>query len=118
MTLTLHCYDDADGKPPYNVPVLLELEGGAYRTTTWRWRRDPFEDEWDNHGQSVRERVLRWAHLPSGDPEKDRRRAERHIKTQVSKLTEQAAKAFTEQVRPAIEAALQAALAPTPDEDD
>ena len=32
MTLTPHFYDDADGKPPYNVPVLLELEGGAYRT--------------------------------------------------------------------------------------
>lgn len=43
---------------------------------------------------------------PAATPEKDRRRAERHIKTQVSKLTEQAAKAFAEQIRPAIETAL------------
>lgn len=116
MTFALHWYDDHDGKPPYNAPVLLELENGEYVVAIWRWRRDPSNDEWESGGRHVPQRVLRWAYLPSGDPDKDRHRAERNIQTQVDKLTRQATKAFTDQIRPAIEAALQEAVAHTPDD--
>lgn len=53
-------------------------------------------------------RVLRWAYLPSSDPRKDGKDAQRAIVLQVQTLTEQAAKAFAEQVKLAIEAALNA----------
>lgn len=118
MTFTLHFRDEADGTPPYNIPVLLELDNGEHLVAIWRWRRDPSNDEWESNGRHVPQRVLRWAYLPSGDPDKDRHRAERNIQTQVNKLTQQATKAFADQIKPAIEAALQAALTRTPADDD
>lgn len=111
MTFTLHFYDDRDDKPPYNVPVLLELENGEYVVAIWRWRRDPSEDEWESQGRHVPQRALKWAYLPSGDPEKDRHPAQGHIQLQVNKLTKQATQTFADQIKPAVEAALQAALA-------
>lgn len=116
MTFTLHFRTTTDGPPPYNVPVLLELDNGEYLVGTWRWRRDPANDEWESNGRHVPRRVIRWAYLPSGDPDRDRHRAEHNIQVQIDLLTKQATKAFSQQIRPAIETAIQEALAHTPDD--